>query len=326
MDAALPALQRGRAGAGPDPGAARVPHRPQRPGIRQFREQLGRAETEGRNHGRALRPLDPRPERGARAPALVGGGQPAALGPLDMATTESRGDRRSVLDRVLGASADVRAGEGATALLLALNVFLILMAYYVLKPVREALILGEGSAELKSYMSAVQVVLLLAIVPAYGRLVARLPRMGLINAVNAIFIGCLVAFFAAAEAGVPIAIPFFLWIGIFSLMIIAQFWSFATDIYTCEEGERLFAIVGFGASLGAVVGARAAGRLIEPLGVNLLLLVGAVILAAQVLLSNWVDRRERGRRSARPPRPAAAAAKARTNGFAMVFQSRYLLL
>ena len=242
-----------------------------------------------------------------------------------MATTESRGDRRSVLDRVLGASADVRAGEGATALLLALNVFLILMAYYVLKPVREALILGEGSAELKSYMSAVQVVLLLAIVPAYGRLVARLPRMGLINAVNAVFIGCLVAFFAAAEAGVPIAIPFFLWIGIFNLMVVAQFWAFANDVYSREEGERLFAIVGFGASLGAVVGARAAGRLIEPLGVNLLLLVGAVILAAQVLLSNWVDRRERGRRSARPPRPAAAT-KARTNGFAMVFQSRYLLL
>src|SRR3954447_25460151 len=117
----------------------------------------------------------------------------------------------SRLDRMLGVFAEVRAGEGATALLLSLNVFLILMAYYVLKPVREALILGEGSAELKSYMSAVQVVLLLAIVPAYGRLVARLPRMGLINAVNGIFIGCLIAFFAAAEAGLPIAIPFFLW-------------------------------------------------------------------------------------------------------------------
>ena len=51
---------------------------------------------------------------------------------------------RTALERFLGVFTDVHAGEGTTALLLALNVFLILMAYYVLKPVREALILGEG--------------------------------------------------------------------------------------------------------------------------------------------------------------------------------------
>ena len=58
-----------------------------------------------------------------------------------------------------------------------------------------------------------------------------------------------------------------MWIGIFSLMVISQFWAFANDVYTKEEGLRLFVIVGFGASLGAVVGARAADRLIEPLGI-----------------------------------------------------------
>jgi hypothetical protein len=66
---------------------------------------------------------------------------------------------RSSFERFLGMFTEVRPGEGITALLLVLNVFLILMSYYVLKPVREALILGEGSAELKSYMSAAQVVL-----------------------------------------------------------------------------------------------------------------------------------------------------------------------
>jgi ATP:ADP antiporter, AAA family len=72
---------------------------------------------------------------------------------------------RKTLDRLLGVFADVHAGEGLTALLLALNIFLILMSYYVLKPVREALILGEGSAELKTYMSAGQVVALAIVVP-----------------------------------------------------------------------------------------------------------------------------------------------------------------
>jgi AAA family ATP:ADP antiporter len=231
---------------------------------------------------------------------------------------------RSRLERFLGLFTDVRAGEGPTALLLALNVFLILMAYYVLKPVREALILGEGSAELKTYMSAGQVVLLAFVVPYYGRLVMQFPRMRLINVVTGFFIGCLLLFYALAQFNVPLAIVFFLWIGIFNLMVVAQFWSFANDVYTKEEGLRLFVIVGFGASLGAVVGARVADRLIEPLGVYQLMLVGAVILVLQLLITNNVDRREAGR-----VKPAAAVAPAKPTGqnaFALVFRTRYLLL
>src|SRR5688572_33467504 len=102
---------------------------------------------------------------------------------------------RSPLERFLSVFTEVRPGEGPTALLLALNVFLILMAYYVLKPVREALVLGEGSAELKSYLSAGQVVLLAFVVPFYGRLVSRLPRMKLINTVTLFFTACPVIFY-----------------------------------------------------------------------------------------------------------------------------------
>ena len=73
--------------------------------------------------------------------------------------------RASGLERFLNLFTVVRPGEAKTALLLALNVFLILMAYYILKTVREALILGEGTAELKSYLSAGQVVVLAFVVP-----------------------------------------------------------------------------------------------------------------------------------------------------------------
>jgi ATP:ADP antiporter, AAA family len=240
----------------------------------------------------------------------------------------TRTPERSALERFLSIFTEVRAGEGQTALLLALNVFLILMAYYILKPVREALILGEGSAELKTYMSAAQVALLAFVVPYYGRLVARFPRIRLMNVVNAFFLACLVVFYVLAQVNVPLAIVFFLWIGIFNLMIVAQFWSFANDVYSKEEGERLFVIVGFGASLGAVFGAQAADRLIEPLGVYQLLLVGGAILLVQLLITNRVDRRESGRH----PKPAAAQPAASTqkstgaNAFAMVFRTRYLLL
>jgi len=232
--------------------------------------------------------------------------------------------RPSGAERLLNLFTEVRAGEARTALLLALNVFLILMAYYILKTVREALILGEGSAELKSYLSAGQVVLLAFAVPLYGRLVAAYSRIKLINVVTTFFILCPVGFYLLARLGVPLGMIYFVWIGIFNLMIVAQFWSFANDVYSKEEGERLFVIVGFGASLGAVAGSRIADRLIEPFGVLQLMLLGAGVLAVQLLLTNYVDRIERHRR---PPAVKAATAKtAYTNAFAMVFQTRYLLL
>jgi AAA family ATP:ADP antiporter len=206
------------------------------------------------------------------------------------------------------------------------------MAYYILKPVREALILGQESAEIKSYLSAGQVVLLALVVPYYGRLVKKMNRRRLINWVTAFFVCCLVVFYPLGRAGIPLGIVFFLWIGIFNLMIVAQFWAFANDVYTKEEGERLFPIVGFGASLGAVVGSRLAGRFIENIGVYELMLIGGVLLVLEVLLTNAIDRRERNRfRSGPEPEPipvpeTPAKAPEKRGVFGMVFKTRYLLL
>jgi ATP:ADP antiporter, AAA family len=237
------------------------------------------------------------------------------------------GSTPSVLDRMLRAFADVRPGESTTALLLALNVLLLLTAYYVLKPVREALILGQGSPELKSYMSVGQVALLMVAVPLYGRLVATLPRLKLIRLVTWFFVACLAAFYVLGRMEVPIGIAYFLWIGIFNMMIVAQFWAFANDVYSKDEGERLFPIVGFGASLGAVLGSFAAGHLIGRIGMYELLLVGAFMLVLQLQLTAWVDRRE-GARSGSESHPSAspdAKPEPAHNAFALVFRNRYLL-
>ena len=242
------------------------------------------------------------------------------------------------LDRFLRLFSDVRPGEGLTAVLLALNIFLLLTAYYVLKPVREALILGQGSAELKSYMSAGMVGVLAIVVPLYGRLATRVPRRQLINVVTALFAGCLVLFYVLGQLGVLLGIVFFVWIGVFSVMIVAQFWGFANDLYTKDEGERLFPLVQFGGSLGAALGAVVAGWLIAPLGLDQLMLVGAGLLVAQVLLTNYVDSRERARSRAKAARihetPTETDLTAATTGektksagaFAMVFGTPYLLM
>ncbi|MEJ2484007.1 MAG: hypothetical protein P8049_13080, partial [Gemmatimonadota bacterium] len=182
------------------------------------------------------------------------------------------------LDRILRLFTDVRSGEGFTVLLLALNVFLLLTAYYFIKPLREALILDESGAEIKSYASALQAVILLAAVPAYGALAGRWPRRTLINRVTLFFAACLVLFFLLGQSGLNLGVVFFLWVGIFNLMVIAQFWAFANDLYTNDEGERLFPLVQFGASAGAVFGSVVVGQLIEPLGIWLPMLIAAGIL------------------------------------------------
>jgi len=240
---------------------------------------------------------------------------PAALAP------------RRPLDRFLRSFADVRAGEGGQVLLLALNVFLILTAYYVMKPVREALILVEpGGAELKSYAYALQAVLLAVLVPAYGALAGRLPRRPLINAVTACFVACLPVFYFAAQAGAHVGVLFFLWIGVFSLMVVAQFWGYANDLYTPEAGKRLFALIAFGASAGAVFGAFISSHLIGAMGVASMLLVAAVILASSLALFNVIDARTHLQDTVAAPARAAPAATGDGNAFALVLHSRYLLL
>lgn len=203
--------------------------------------------------------------------------------------------RKGLLERTLRLFTDVRSGEGQTVLLLAANVFLLLTAYYFIKPIREALILDQSGAEIKSYASAVQAIILLVAVPAYGALAGRLPRRRLINGVTLFFAACLVVFFSLGRLGANLGVAFFLWVGIFNLMVVAQFWSFANDLYTNEEGERLFPLVQFGASAGAVFGSVVVGRLVEPLGVWTPMLIAAGLLVASLLVTNRVDRRERAR-------------------------------
>lgn len=226
------------------------------------------------------------------------------------------------LDRFLGLFAQVRGGEGANALLLALNVFLLLTAYYLIKPVREALILAGGGAEVKSYAAAGQGLLLLGAVPLYAWLAGRLPRRQLITGVTLFFAACLVLFYLLARLEVPLGVAFYLWVGIFNLMVIAQFWSLANDLYTLEEGKRLFPIVAFGASAGAVLGSYLAQLLIGPLGVYQLMLVAGGLLGLSLGLTLSVEARIA---AAAPPRPANTA-PGRTGAFAQVFGNRYLLL
>jgi AAA family ATP:ADP antiporter len=227
------------------------------------------------------------------------------------------------LEFSLGLVADVRPGEAGTALLLTADVLLLLTAYYLLKVAREPLILLGGGAEVKSYAAVGQSILLVGVASAYAWLAARVGRMALIAWVTIFFVVDLVVFWALGERGVSLGVPFFLWVGIFNVTTVAQFWSFAADLYTDEQGKRLFPIIGIGSSVGAVVGAWVADGLLF-LGPFGLMLVSAGTLLACLGLTYVVHRRE-GARGARAGEGRPARLEG-ANGFSLVLRDRYLLL
>jgi AAA family ATP:ADP antiporter len=236
--------------------------------------------------------------------------------------------RKGPLDRALSLVADVRAGESAGALLLGANVFALLAFYYILKTVRESLILSEGGAEVKSYAAAGQALMLLAFIPAYGALASRVNRVTLITAVSIFFASHLVLFYLAGAAGMQIGIAFFYWMGVFAVVMPAQFWAFANDVYDSERGKRLFPVVGIGSALGAWGGAALASALFAQVGPYPLMLLAAGGLVGTVFLTRTIDRRSRRARAATQDTggPAVEPPMGKVGGFQLVFSQRYLLL
>jgi AAA family ATP:ADP antiporter len=268
-----------------------------------------------------------------------------------MTDREGGGEGRTALEKALGLVTDVRAGEGVTALLLTLNLFLLLTAYYVIKPVRDTLIVSvEHGPEYKSYMGGAIAIALLFAVPAYARIAERLPRNRLLIGVSLFFASNLVGFFflnllpplQSGAGGLAFALGFFLWVGVFNMMIIAQFWAFANDLYTDEQGKRLFALVGLGASVGSAVGSMLIARLVDDLGIAPMFLVCAALLGASAFLIQVAHVRETHRAAGatteaekarvaelereRAEEAKKARPKGRDGSFAMVWKHRYLAL
>ncbi|HET9484812.1 MAG TPA: putative Ig domain-containing protein [Xanthomonadales bacterium] len=228
-------------------------------------------------------------------------------------------------ERVLALVTRVRAGEGRTVALYGAHVFLILFAYYIFRSVREGLLLESGSAARGSYATAVIAALLMVLVPVYGVVRRRYDGARLVNAIIAFFITTLVVFWLAARAGADVAFAFYVWVGIFNVMMIAQFWALAADSFNVKTGQRLFPAIMLAAQLGALCGAQFTESTTGMLGTNNLLLVGTVLLLLTASFTGLMrETVPAGSRSVRsngdeePHRPFG--------GFQVIAASRYLAL
>jgi len=245
------------------------------------------------------------------------------------------GGRLSPLERFLRLFTDVRAGEGATALMMLASAFLILCAYYFVKPLRDGWIsisdiAGLGKWEVRAYSSFGQSLLLIPIVGWYGRLAARLPRASLITRASVFCMANILVFWALRTELFYALLPysgilFYLWVGIFGVFVVAQFFAFAADVYDEGSGERMLPMIAIGATAGAAGGSALAGLLVDSkLPEEALLLLALVPLGLSILLIRAVDERMRIPGAAIVP-PAAPNSGGVRSALHLVLNHRYLL-
>ena len=243
----------------------------------------------------------------------------------------------SRLDRFLCLFTDVHAGEGITALLMFANVFLILCAYYFIKPLREGWIAvsdvaGLTKMEVKAYSSFGQSLLFIPVVWFYGRLSDRWRRSDLITR-STLFCISNLAVFWVIQPGLFIeklpytGIVFYLWVGMFGVFMVAQFWAFAADLYTKERGHRLFPLIAIGATAGAASGSWITGLLVDSglFGTEWLLIVAMIPLAASIALSKISDRRKPDQVARTEAAPEPDFEDSGRSAISIVFASRFLI-
>lgn len=233
-------------------------------------------------------------------------------------------------ERFLSLFTTLRAGEGSGALLLCLQAFFLMFAYYLLKVIREPLILADGSAELKAYTTAMQALLLMLIVPYFARLYQRASvRVGkhlVFGNTLLFFILNLLGFAVAYKVGLPIAIVFYVWLGIFSVMALTLFWAFATDLFNPKSGQRIFPLIAAATALGALLGAGSANWLDTALGHGGVMIFSAFLLLLPWWLCRFTEAHIPRDSEAITVKTASTTPYPLLEGFHIVWRSRYLTL
>lgn len=235
---------------------------------------------------------------------------------------------RETLQRWVARAVPVAPAELAAMLWSFAYFFSLLAGYYVLRPLRDQMGIAGGVKNLPWLFTATFLVLLLA-QPLYGALVARLPRARFVPIVYHFFVANLAIFWLLLTLGlgkVEVARVFFVWVSVFNLFAVVVFWSFMADLFTSEQGKRLFGFIGAGGTAGALLGPAVTIGLSVPLGPVNLLLVAALFLEFAVLCAHRLERAAQGA-AARASAPAAAAriGGSAFAGLAEVARSPYLL-
>ncbi|HVL35238.1 MAG TPA: MFS transporter, partial [Burkholderiales bacterium] len=167
-----------------------------------------------------------------------------------------------------------------------LYIFAVLSAYYVLRPIRDEMGV-HGGVEKLPWLFTGTLLAMVAVNPLFALAVKRLPRRRFIAWSYRFFAANLVAFaalFAAAtpEQNVWLGRAFFIWASVFNLFVVSVFWALMVDVFTSEQGKRLFGFLAAGATLGAIAGSSLTAALVGQVGTTMLLFASVVLLEVAV--------------------------------------------
>ena len=176
--------------------------------------------------------------------------------------------------------------------------FCVLSSYYILRPVREAMAVGSGPNTIPYLFIGTFVTMLFA-TSIFGWVASRFPRRTFLPWVYLFFISNILIFWAvfsqmraAGDDYVWLGRTFFVWISVFNLFVVSVFWSFMADIYTREQGRRLFGFITSGGSIGALLGGIATSNFVVNIGFENLFPISAAMLCIALLcihkLKDWV--------------------------------------
>lgn len=250
---------------------------------------------------------------------------------------------------MLGRLVLVRAGEGRALVWSALYFFCLLFSYYLMRPYRDEMGIRGDLDKLPWLWTGTTLAMLLA-APLFAWLVSRLPRRRFIPLVYHFFAANLLVFYfvflyAPAKSHLNIGYAFYIWLSVFNLFAVSVFWGFMADMFTTEQGKRLFGAIGIGGTLGAICGSAVPAKLVK--GVELggmtvkiepvHLLIGAVVFLELAVVCVWMlvgifGLREPG--AAAPGRDARAAGSGNAarepgrgvlTGLILISRSPYLL-
>jgi ATP:ADP antiporter, AAA family len=205
-------------------------------------------------------------------------------------------DNNTAVQRLLGWAVPATPQERAAALWSFAYFFALLAGYYVLRPLRDQMGIAGGVKNLPWLFTATFVTLIV-VQPIYGALVAKLPRSRFIPIVYHFFVANLALFWLLLTLGIApliVARVFFVWLSVFSLFAVAVFWSFMADLFTAEQGKRLFGFIGAGGTAGGLLGPLITIGLSVPLGAVNLLIAAAVLLELAVFCAYRLERAATG--------------------------------
>ena len=170
--------------------------------------------------------------------------------------------------------------------------FLILCAYYIIRPIRDEMVIANGVGNIQWILLATVITLIL-LTPVFGWVTTRFKTKQFLSYCILFFASHLVGFyflFNVENRPAIVTQAFYVWVNVFNMFIVSLFWSFMNDVFGKEQVKRLFAFIAAGGTAGAICGPIITRGLVENVGLAPLLLISATTLALSVLLVFWLIR------------------------------------